>query len=78
MLGNLVTNVYNSLDQIDKSIQERAANWEMKRMAAIDQKYYPLGCCRDDYFPMMCRLKLLLMKLLNWQKLLEAMTVVNL
>jgi N utilization substance protein B len=39
----LVTNVYNSLEQIDKSIQERAANWEMKRMAAIDRNIIRLA-----------------------------------
>jgi transcription antitermination protein NusB len=39
----LVTNVYNSLEQIDKSIQERAANWEMKRMAVIDRNIIRLA-----------------------------------
>jgi N utilization substance protein B len=39
----LVTNVYNSLEQIDKNIQERAANWEMKRMAVIDRNIIRLA-----------------------------------
>lgn len=39
----LVTNVYSSLELIDKSIQERAANWEMKRMAAIDRNIIRLA-----------------------------------
>lgn len=39
----LVTNVYSSLEQIDKSIQERAANWEMKRMAVIDRNIIRLA-----------------------------------
>jgi transcription antitermination protein NusB len=45
----LVTNVYSSLEQIDKSIQERAANWEMKRMAAIDRNIIRLAVAEMNF-----------------------------
>lgn len=49
---DLVSCVYKSIDEIDRSIQERAANWEMKRMAAIDRNIIRLAVaemtCFDD------------------------------
>lgn len=47
---DLVTRVYESLNQIDQSIQERAANWEMKRMAAIDRNIIRLAVAEMTYF----------------------------
>ena len=29
--------VYNSSEHIDKAVREKTANWELKRMAAIDR-----------------------------------------
>lgn len=47
---DLVTRVYESMDLIDKSIQERAANWEMKRMAAIDRNIIRLAVAEMTFF----------------------------
>jgi N utilization substance protein B len=38
------------MDLIDKSIQERAANWEMKRMAAIDRNIIRLAVAEMTFF----------------------------
>lgn len=46
----LVNKVYTSLEQIDISIQERAANWEMKRMAAIDRNIIRLAVAEITFF----------------------------
>jgi len=46
----LVTCVYESIEQIDRNIQERAANWEMKRMAAIDRNIIRLAVAEMTFF----------------------------
>jgi len=46
----LVTRVYESLTDIDASIQERAANWELKRMAVIDRNILRLAVAEMYYF----------------------------
>lgn len=49
--NDLVDRVYNSIERIDISIQERAANWEMKRMAAIDRNIIRLAVAEIAFFP---------------------------
>lgn len=46
----LVTKVYASLEKIDAIIQERAANWELKRMAAIDRNIIRLAIAEMNFF----------------------------
>jgi N utilization substance protein B len=47
---DLITKVYEYLDNIDKCIQERAANWELKRMAAIDRNILRMAVAEMTYF----------------------------
>jgi transcription antitermination protein NusB len=47
---DLISRVYESLDQIDSTIQERAANWELKRMAAIDRNILRLAVAELTFF----------------------------
>ncbi len=49
--NELVNRVYTSLEHIDISIQEKAANWEMKRMAAIDRNIIRLAVAEITFFP---------------------------
>ena len=39
----LVSAAFDRLEQIDSVIQERAANWDLKRMAAIDRNILRLA-----------------------------------
>ncbi len=47
---DLISHVYESLDRIDSTIQERAANWELKRMAAIDRNILRLAVAELTFF----------------------------
>ncbi len=47
----LVCAAFNSLQQIDSIIQERAANWDLKRMAAIDRNILRLAVTELKNYP---------------------------
>jgi N utilization substance protein B len=47
---DLVCAAFGSLAQIDITISERAANWELKRMAAIDRNILRLAVAELTYF----------------------------
>ncbi|MDO5577144.1 MAG: transcription antitermination factor NusB, partial [Fibrobacter sp.] len=47
----LVGAVFGSIDQIDLTIRERAANWELKRMAAIDRNIIRLAVAEFQTVP---------------------------
>ncbi|HLV31091.1 MAG TPA: transcription antitermination factor NusB [Chitinispirillaceae bacterium] len=47
----LVSAVFDSIDQIDLTIRERAANWELKRMAAIDRNIIRLAVAEFESVP---------------------------
>jgi N utilization substance protein B len=48
---DLVCAAFNGLQQIDSIIQERAANWDLKRMAAIDRNILRLAVTELKNYP---------------------------
>ena len=48
---DLVCNTFDFLEQIDLLIQERAANWDLKRMAAIDRNILRLAVAELKNYP---------------------------
>lgn len=48
---DLVCATFDSLQQIDSIIQERAANWDLKRMAAIDRNILRLAVTELKNYP---------------------------
>ncbi|NLE00892.1 MAG: transcription antitermination factor NusB [Fibrobacter sp.] len=47
---DLVQQTFSALEQIDSTIRERAANWELKRMAAIDRNILRLAVSELTFF----------------------------
>lgn len=47
----LLGKLYQSSEMIDELIQKRAANWDMKRMAAIDRNILRLAAAELCHFP---------------------------
>mgnify|MGYP000870398285 FL=1 len=47
----LVSAAFDRLEQIDSVIQERAANWDLKRMAAIDRNILRLAVTELKNYP---------------------------
>lgn len=48
---DLVQAAFESLEKIDTTIRERAANWELKRMAAIDRNILRLAVTELSFYP---------------------------
>jgi N utilization substance protein B len=48
--SDLVREVYNSSEHIDELIREKTANWELKRMAAIDRNILRLAVAEMSCF----------------------------
>ena len=46
----LVQEVLQSMEQIDETIRERAANWELRRMAAIDRNILRIAVAELRFF----------------------------
>jgi N utilization substance protein B len=49
--AELLTELYRSFEAIDDLIRKRAANWDIKRMAAIDRNILRLAAAELKYFP---------------------------
>ena len=47
----LLTQLYRAPEEIDELIKKRAANWDIKRMAAIDRNILRLAVAELCYFP---------------------------
>jgi transcription antitermination protein NusB len=50
--AELLTELYRDADAIDELIRKRAANWDIKRMAAIDRNILRLAAAELCYFPL--------------------------
>lgn len=48
---DLVRSTFDSMEKIDTVIKERAANWELKRMAAIDRNILRLAVTELNNYP---------------------------
>jgi N utilization substance protein B len=49
--SELVNAVYDNIANLDQMIQEKAANWDLKRMAAIDRNVLRLSITELLFFP---------------------------
>ncbi len=49
--SELVSSVYGNIIKLDQMIQEKAANWDLKRMAAIDRNVLRLSITELLFFP---------------------------
>ncbi len=47
----LLSELYNALESIDSMISSKAANWDIKRMSAIDRNIIRLAIAELCYFP---------------------------